>query len=54
VVSERDRNHEELPLDFGMIARLGMPVPLINGIQDVVTPFPARGKQYLEARGITR
>lgn len=27
VVSGRDRNREELPLDFGVIAKLGMPVP---------------------------
>lgn len=38
VVSARDRDRTELPLDFDVLARLDIPVLLIHGVQDVVIP----------------
>ena len=38
VVAARDRDRTELPLDFGVLARLDIPVLLIHGVQDVVIP----------------
>ncbi|MFD6514523.1 alpha/beta fold hydrolase [Rhodococcus sp. NPDC060176] len=38
VVAARDRDRQELPLDFDVLARLEIPVLLIHGVQDVVIP----------------
>jgi 2-hydroxymuconate-semialdehyde hydrolase len=38
VVAARDRDRNELPLDFGVLAELDIPVLLIHGVQDVVIP----------------
>ncbi|WP_284987910.1 MULTISPECIES: alpha/beta fold hydrolase [unclassified Arthrobacter] len=38
VVAARDRDREELPLDFDVLSRLEIPVLLIHGVQDVVIP----------------
>lgn len=38
VVSARDRDRNELPLDFDVLAKLEVPVLLIHGMQDVVIP----------------
>ena len=36
VVTARDRDRNEFPLDFDALAKLEMPVLLIHGMQDVV------------------
>jgi len=41
VVAARDRDREELPLDFEALAKIDIPVLLIHGMQDVVIP-PSR------------
>ncbi|OUS83967.1 alpha/beta fold hydrolase [Rhodococcus sp. NCIMB 12038] len=38
VVTARDRDRHELPLDFEVLSRLEIPVLLIHGVQDVVIP----------------
>jgi 2-hydroxymuconate-semialdehyde hydrolase len=38
VVAARDRDREQLPLDFDVLAELDLPVLLIHGVQDVVIP----------------
>lgn len=38
VVTARDRDRTELPLDFDVLAKLDLPVLLIHGVQDVVIP----------------
>ncbi|MDT2006169.1 alpha/beta fold hydrolase [Rhodococcus opacus] len=38
VVSARDRDRNELPLDFDVLGRMEVPVLLIHGMQDVVIP----------------
>lgn len=38
VVEARDRDRNELPLDFEILAKLEIPVLLIHGVQDVVIP----------------
>ena len=38
VVAARDRDRQELPLDFDALARLELPVLLIHGVQDAVIP----------------
>jgi 2-hydroxymuconate-semialdehyde hydrolase len=38
VVAARDRDRDELPLDFGVLAQLEVPVLLIHGVQDAVIP----------------
>lgn len=38
VVSARDRDRNELPLDFERLAKLDIPVLLIHGVQDRVIP----------------
>jgi 2-hydroxymuconate-semialdehyde hydrolase len=38
VVAARDRDREQLPLDFSVLAELDLPVLLIHGVQDVVIP----------------
>ncbi|NKY32454.1 alpha/beta fold hydrolase [Nocardia speluncae] len=38
VVAARDRDRHELPLDFGVLAQLAVPVLLVHGVQDVVIP----------------
>lgn len=38
VVTARDRDRTELPLDFDVLGRLDVPVLLIHGVQDVVIP----------------
>ncbi|MGP6173730.1 alpha/beta fold hydrolase [Corynebacterium sp. A21] len=38
VVAARDRDRNELPLDFEVLAKLDLPVLLIHGVQDVVIP----------------
>ncbi|MBZ8176726.1 alpha/beta fold hydrolase [Corynebacterium poyangense] len=38
VVSARDRDRTELPLDFERLAQLDIPVLLIHGVQDAVIP----------------
>ncbi|MFE7415886.1 alpha/beta fold hydrolase [Rhodococcus sp. NPDC057529] len=38
VVAARDRDRHALPLDFGVLAKLNIPVLLIHGTQDVVIP----------------
>ncbi|MGF0313259.1 alpha/beta fold hydrolase [Rhodococcus sp. IEGM1428] len=38
VVEARDRDRNELPLDFDVLAKLEIPVLLIHGVQDVVIP----------------
>lgn len=39
VVAARDRDRQELPLDFDVLASLEIPVLLIHGVQDVVIPI---------------
>lgn len=38
VVAARDRDRNELPLDFDVLAKLDIPVLLIHGVQDRVIP----------------
>jgi len=38
VVTARDRDRSELPLDFEVLAKLDVPVLLIHGVQDAVIP----------------
>lgn len=38
VVAARDRDRDELPLDFDRLAKIEIPVLLIHGMQDVVIP----------------
>jgi len=38
VIAARDRDREELPLDFGILAELKVPVLLIHGREDKVIP----------------
>lgn len=38
VVTARDRDREEFPLDFDALAKLDIPVLLIHGVQDKVIP----------------
>ncbi len=39
VVAARDRDRHAVPLDFDRLAHLEIPVLLIHGVQDVVTPL---------------
>lgn len=39
VVTARDRDRHEVPLDFDRLAHLDVPVLLIHGVQDVVIPL---------------
>lgn len=47
VVEARDRDREALPLDFGALGTLDIPVLLIHGMQDIVIP-PSRTWDLLQ------